>query len=65
MPSSPQYRGLRLDGPIEEFHQAVDRLRWDTVPAPLDHQQPVSPPTPPRRRRDPGDGQAALGEEAS
>jgi hypothetical protein len=64
MPSSPRYRGLRLDGPIEEFHQAVDRLRWDTVPAPLDH-QPVSPPTPPRRRRDPGDGQAALGEEAS
>jgi hypothetical protein len=58
-------RGLRLDGSLAEFHQAIDRLRWDTVPAPLD-QQPVSPPGPPRRRRrDPGDGQARLCEEAS
>jgi hypothetical protein len=65
MPGHPSYRGLRLDGPLEEFHQAVDRLRWDTVPAPLGHQQPASPPTPRRRRRDPGDGQAALVEEAS
>jgi hypothetical protein len=59
-----RHRGLRLDGPLEEFHRAVDRLRWDTVPAPLAH-QPQSPSTPPRRRRDPGDGQAALVEEAS
>jgi hypothetical protein len=64
MPTGPRYRGLRLDGPVEEFHQAVDRLRWDTVPAPLDHQRP-SPPTPHRRRCDPSDGQAALVEEAS
>jgi hypothetical protein len=63
MHGSPSYRGLRLDGPLKEFHRAVDRLRWDTVPTPLDH-QPASP-TPPRRRRDPGDGQAALLEEAS
>ena len=63
--TGPRYRGLRLDGPVEEFHQAVDRLRWDTVAAPLSH-QPPSPPRPPhRRRRDPGDGQALLGEEAS
>jgi hypothetical protein len=58
------YRGLRLDGPVEEFHRAVDRLRWDTVPAPLDH-QPANRPRPPRRRHQPGDGQAALLEEAS
>ena len=62
MTSTPRYRGLRLDGPLEEFHQAVDRLRWDTVPAPLDHQR-LSPPTPTRRRHDPSDGQAALLEE--
>jgi hypothetical protein len=62
--TGPSYWGLRLDGPVEEFHRAVDRLRWDTVPAPRDH-QPPSPPTPPRRRRDPSDGQAALCEEAS
>ena len=65
MPSSPRYRGLRLDGPVEEFHRAVDRLRWDTVPAPLDHHQPPSPPRPHRCRPDPSDGQAALYEEAS
>jgi hypothetical protein len=63
MASAPHYRGLRLDGPIEELHRAVDRLRWDTVPAPLDHQQPASPPT--RRRQDLVHGQAALVEEAS
>jgi hypothetical protein len=57
--AGPRYRGLRLDGPIEEFHRAVDRLRWDTVPAPLDH-QPPSPPVPSRRRHDPSDGQATL-----
>jgi hypothetical protein len=63
--AGPRYRGLRLDGPLAEFHQAVDRLRWDTIPLPLDH-QPPSPPRPPRRRRhDPSDGQAALCEEAS
>jgi hypothetical protein len=64
MTAHPHYRGLRLDGPIEEFHRAVDRLRWDTVPTPLDHHQPASPP-PRRRRRDPSDGQAALLGEAS
>ena len=62
--AGPCYRGLRLDGPLQEFHRAVDRLRADTVPAPLDH-QPPSPPTPPRRRHDLSDGQAALLEEAS
>jgi hypothetical protein len=28
----PRYRGYRLDGPIEEFHRAVDALERDTVP---------------------------------
>jgi hypothetical protein len=65
MASHPHYRGLRLDGPLAEFHRAVDRLRFDTVPAALDH-LPPSPSTPPRRRRqDPSDGQARLREEAS
>jgi hypothetical protein len=64
MTSHARYRGLRLDGPVEEFHQAIDRLRWDTVPAPLNH-QPPAPPARPRRRRGPGDGQARLDEEAS
>jgi hypothetical protein len=63
MQRAPHYRGLRLDGPIEELHRAVDRLRWDTVPASLDHQQPASPP-PTCRRQDPVDGQAVLLEEA-
>jgi hypothetical protein len=62
---SPGYQDLRLDGTVAEFHRAIDRLRWDTVPAAL-HHQPPSPPTPPRRRRhDPSQGQARLGEEAS
>jgi hypothetical protein len=61
--TGPSYQGMRLDGPVEEFHRAVDRLRWDTVAAALDH-QPASPPAPRRRRRDPSDGQAALLEEA-
>jgi hypothetical protein len=65
MHGHPRYQGLRLDGPIEQFRRAVDRLRADTVPAPLDHQQPPSPPTPTRRRHDPSDGQVALLEEAS
>jgi hypothetical protein len=64
MQRAPHYRGLRLDGPVEELHRAVDRLRWDTVPARLDHQQPASLPTR-RRRPDPVDGQALLLEEAS
>jgi hypothetical protein len=64
MDDHPRYRGLRLDSAVAEFHQAVDRLRWDTVPAPL-HHRPPSPLRPHRRRRDPGDGQAALHEEAS
>jgi len=63
--AGPRYRGLRLDGPVEEFHQAVDRLRWDTVPAPLNYPPPSPPRSPHRRRRDPSDGQAALCEEAS
>jgi hypothetical protein len=58
------YRGLQLDGPIEELHRALDRLRWDTVPAPLDHQQPATPSTC-RRRQDPTEGQATLLQEAS
>jgi hypothetical protein len=66
MTSSPRYRGLRLNGPVAELHRAVDRLRWDTVPAPLDHQPPSPPPPSPRRhRREPSDGQAVLVEEAS
>jgi hypothetical protein len=28
----PRYRGHRLDGPIQEFHAAVDKLERDTVP---------------------------------
>ena len=58
-----RYRDLRLDGPIEELHRAVDRLRYDTVLAPLDHHLPTSLPT--RRRQDPTDGQAVLLEEAT
>jgi hypothetical protein len=27
-----RYRGYRLDGPIGEFHRAVDALEGDTVP---------------------------------
>jgi hypothetical protein len=27
----PTYRGLRLLGPLAEFHRAVDRLRRDTL----------------------------------
>jgi hypothetical protein len=64
MPSSPRYRGLRLDGPLEAFHRAVDRLWWDTVPTTLDHHLPAGPPPRRRRRREPSDGQAALVEEA-
>jgi hypothetical protein len=64
MNGHPRYRGLRLDGPVEQFHRAVDRLPADTVPAPLDH-QPASPPRPHHRRQDPGDRQAQLLEEAS
>jgi hypothetical protein len=61
-----RYRGLRLDGPLQQFHRAVDRLRWDTLPTPLDHPQSPSPPRPHRRRRhEPSDGQAVLCEEAS
>jgi hypothetical protein len=57
-PGRPRYRGLRLDGPLAEFQRAVDRLRWDTVPAPLD--QPASSPAAPRRGRRQVDGQADL-----
>jgi hypothetical protein len=27
-----RYRGYRLDGPLQEFHRAVDTLEHDTVP---------------------------------
>jgi hypothetical protein len=27
-----RYRGYRLDGPIKEFHRAVDALERDSVP---------------------------------
>jgi hypothetical protein len=54
-----RYRWLRLDGPLAELHRAVDRLRWDTVPAPLD-QPPANPAAPPRRGRRQVDGQAGL-----
>jgi hypothetical protein len=27
-----RYRGRRLDGPIEQFHAAVDLLEADTIP---------------------------------
>jgi hypothetical protein len=64
MPSSPRYRGLRLHGPLAEFHRAVDRLRFDTVPARLDHQPPASPALR-RRRHEPSDGQTRLLKEAS
>jgi hypothetical protein len=64
MDGHPRYRGLRLDDPAEQFHRVVDRRRANTVPAPPNH-QPASPPSPRRRRQDPGDGQAALLEEAS
>jgi hypothetical protein len=64
MPPAPHDRGLQLDGPKEERHRNADRLRADTVPAPLDHHQPPSPPTR-RRRQDPVDGQVVLLEEAS
>ena len=58
--AGPRYRGLRLDGPIEEFHRAVDRLRWDTIPAPM-NQQPPTPAVPARHRRNgASDGQASL-----
>jgi hypothetical protein len=60
----PSYRSLRLVGPVADFHRAVGRRRWDTVPRALDHQLP-SPPATPRRRQDPGDRQARLLEEAS
>ena len=65
MNSRQRYRGLRLDGPVAEFHRAVDRLRADTLPTPLDHQPPTSPSPARRRRHELTDGQAALLEEAS
>ncbi len=56
--AGPTYRGLRLDGPLAEFHRAVDRLRWDT-----DHHHAapssVTPAPPSRPEPDPG-GQARL-----
>ena len=66
MPSTPSYRGLRLDGPVEEFHRAIDRLRWTPLPLPSTTRNLRAHPRPTRRRRyDPSDGQAALCEEAS
>jgi hypothetical protein len=58
--AGPRYRGLRLDGPLAEFHRAVDRLRWDTIPTPPNH-HPPTPPIPRRyRRHDASDGQVTL-----
>jgi hypothetical protein len=57
--SRPTYCGLRLEGPLQEFQRAVDRLCWDTVPTPLD-QAAAGPPTAPRRGRQQVDGQADL-----
>jgi hypothetical protein len=54
-----RYRGLRLDGPLAEFHRAVDRLRWDTAP-PRRDPPPASPPAPPGRGRRQVDDQADL-----
>jgi hypothetical protein len=65
MNDRPRYQGLRLDGPLAEFRRAIDRLRWDSVPAPLEHQPALPEPPRPRRRQDPTDGQAALLKEAS
>ncbi len=31
-PDHPDYQGLRLDGPLEEFRAAVDLLEAETVP---------------------------------
>jgi hypothetical protein len=63
MQRTPHHRGLRLDGPIEDLHRAVDRLRGDTVPA----ARPLATRTAPTRRRRQGfvHGQAVLPEEAS
>jgi hypothetical protein len=52
-------RRLRLDGPLAEFHRAVDRLRFDTRPGWV-AQPPADPPPPPPRRRDPSDRQGRL-----
>jgi hypothetical protein len=57
--SHPSYRGLRLDGPLQELQRAVDRLRWDTVPAPLDQASPAGAASSHRGRRQ-VDGQADL-----
>ncbi len=50
----PTYHGLRLLGPLAEFHRAVDRLRWDTVPT-----LPAVQPNPPGQPA-PEPGQAGL-----
>jgi hypothetical protein len=55
----PRYQGLRLDGPLREFHRAVDRLRWDTIPGRL-HEQPPADTPPQQRRHQPPDGQRCL-----
>jgi hypothetical protein len=56
----PTYRGWRLDGPLRELHRAVDRLRFDTLPALLTHQQrPAGMPLR-RGRQQPCDGQPRL-----
>jgi hypothetical protein len=47
--TEPSYRGLRLDGPLAEFHRAVDRLRWDTcLPRSTTNPKPTTAaPSPP------------------
>jgi hypothetical protein len=48
----PTYRGLRLLGPLAEFHRAVDLLRRDTVGS-----QPFTEPPPdPAARPEPEQG---------
>jgi hypothetical protein len=51
----PTYRGLRLLGPLDQFHRAVDQLRRDTVPTPPTTVQ-ATPPGQPA----PEPGQAGL-----
>ena len=55
-----RYRGLRLDGPLAEFHRAIDRLRWDTVPTTPPRPAASQPTDAAARGRRQLDGQAGL-----
>jgi len=46
----PTYRGLRLLGPLEQLHRAVDRLRFGTARS----QPRTQPPPDPASRPEPG-----------